>query len=171
MQIQTRPATSADAEAIAFVRVAAWRAAYREFMPAGFLAALDPMANLNSLKAKLDSSEPRSHLRVAQVNGAVVAYVTYGTPRYSASAGTLELWALNIMPAYWRQGIGRVLVQEVLAEARQAAFTSVELWCIVGNTPAALLYESLGFVLNGQNRTNSNLTGHPLHEFLYAMTC
>jgi GNAT superfamily N-acetyltransferase len=165
--MHVRAATAADAEAIGLVRVAAWRAAYRGVMPAEFLDALDPGQNLEGLRAALSAAEPPFGLRVAAVEGAVVAFVTYGAPRYDARPGTLELWALNIAPDHWRRGIGRALVGEVLAAARDAALQRAELWCIEGNVPARSLYESTGFVLTGKGRTNSGLTGHPLHEVAY----
>ncbi|MBK6768070.1 MAG: GNAT family N-acetyltransferase [Ardenticatenales bacterium] len=168
--MKVRAARVADADAVDQIRVAAWRAAYRKFMPSEFLASLDPGQNLEGLRAAISATEPPFQTQVAEDRGTVVAYVMFGAPRYKARPGTLELWALNIKPDCWRQGIGRVLVQEVLAAARSAALTRVELWCISGNVPAVSLYESAGFVLTGESRTTSGLTGYPLHEVAYEIT-
>lgn len=165
--MQVRAATEADAEAIGHIRVAAWRVAYREFMPSAYLASLDPGQNLKSLKMVLASAEPPFQMRVAEQEGSVVAFTMYGPPRYEARPGTLELWALNVKPEYWRRGVGRVLVREVLNAARHAKLVRVELWCIEGNVPALSLYESIGFVRTGESRTTSGLTGHSLHEVAY----
>ena len=162
-----RAATPEDAGAVAQVRVAAWRAAYRQFMPDEFLANLDPGQNLDDLRSAMGATEPPFQIRVAESQRAVVAFVIYGAPRYKARPGTLELWALNIQPEYWRLGIGRALVKEVLAAARHAGLTRVELWCIESNVPAVSLYESTGFTRAGVSRTTSGLTGHPLHEVAY----
>ena len=168
-QMQVRVATAEDAEAIGLVRVAAWRAAYRGFMPDAFLDSLDPGQNLEGLKTVLMSAEPPFQLQVAEKQGTVVAFTIHGPPRYVACPKTLELWALNVLPECWRQGVGRFLVRQVLNAARDAALTSVELWCIAGNAPALALYESMGFVPTGERRTTSGLTGHPLHEVAYAI--
>lgn len=163
-----RVAASEDARAIAEIQVAAWRAAYQGFMPAEYLASLDPQKNLAKLIAALGSPEPPFRMKVAESGGVILGCVMLGAPRYPARPGTLELWALNIHPDHWRRGVGRLLAQESLKDATAQGYARLELWCLVGNEPATALYESTGFVLTGESRTTSGLTGHPLHELAYA---
>jgi ribosomal protein S18 acetylase RimI-like enzyme len=162
-----RPAIPSDADAVGRIRVAAWRAAYRSFMPASYLDALDPLANLDSLRVKLASPSDDFKLAVAEVNGLVVGFSIIGEPRYETSPGCLELWALNVSPEHWRRGIGRSLTLQAVREAASSG-CDIELWCISGNLPAQAAYESCGFLLTGKERTSSSLTGHPLHEVLYS---
>src|SRR5262245_19277381 len=163
-----RLALPSDAEAIGRVRVTAWRAAYRDFMPAEYLAALDPAGNLDSLRSALGSAEPPFVLKVLELDGEVVAFSALGAPRYEAAPRTLELWALYVEPAHWRKGIGRELLLQSLQDARDRGQSTVELWCIKGNRAAIALYEAAGFVPTGIERTTSVLTGHPLCEVAYA---
>lgn len=165
-----RPALSADAEAIGHIRVNAWRAAYRDHMPPEYLANLDPKANLDGLREALASSEPPFALSVAEYDHKVVAFSISGHPRYPAEPDTLELWALNVDPSYWRKGVGKRLVQDLLESAGRSKASRVELWCINGNLAATTLYESCGFIRTGAERTTTALTGAPLNEVAYAKT-
>ncbi|MGD8175313.1 N-acetyltransferase family protein [Marinimicrobium sp. ARAG 43.8] len=162
-----RKAEPRDAEAIGKVRVAAWRAAYQHFMPKEFLKALDPANNLAELKERLSNQSSDFTLSVAEDLRQVVAFSIVGKPRYEAAGKTIELWALNVLPEYWRMGIGSRLVERAITYALDAGFESIELWCIKGNTPAQEAYKKLGFTESGQERSSSQLTGNTLHELHY----
>lgn len=165
--MRIRLATPHDAAAIGDIRVAAWRQAYGAFMPAAFLAALDPSANLDALRLALESTPPPFRMTVAELDGACVGFAILGRPRYAAPESDAELWALNVRPAQWRSGVGRGLMSEALSQAGAQGFAAVELWCIEGNVPALHLYERCGFKRTGERRTTSSLTGHPLTELAY----
>ncbi|MBK8336944.1 MAG: GNAT family N-acetyltransferase [Sterolibacteriaceae bacterium] len=166
-QAIVRHAAVEDADAIGRVRVAAWQAAYRGHMPGDYLGSLDPRANLDDLRAILKSREPPFLVRVAELGGEVAAFSILGRPRYAAGADTLELWALNVAPRYWRRGIAWALVGQSLDDARSSGALTLELWCIPTNRAARALYESRGFNRTGQHRTTAALTGHPLDEIAY----
>ncbi len=172
-RLHIRPAQLADAEAVADIRIRAWQAAYREFMPADYLAALDPQDNLDALRSVLQSPAPLFLLKLAEFDGNAVAFSILGAPRNlavantSASAQTLELWALNVEPHYWRKGIAKTLLQECLKDAQSHGASKLQLCCIAENKAARRLYEHCGFIATAQQRTTSVLTGHPLHEVEY----
>ncbi len=159
-----RAASPDDAVAIEEIRVAAWRMAFRSHMPAAFLDSLDPGSKVVDLQQTLRAQVWPFSVKVAEIEGRVVAWAVVGNPRYASESGTLELWALNVAPSQWRRGAGRRLVEEAIASARTQRFERLELWCLVGNEQAVALYESCGFGPTGDTRTTSRLTGHPLHE-------
>ncbi|MEI8573049.1 GNAT family N-acetyltransferase [Methylomonas sp. LW13] len=163
-----RLAIPADAKAIGQIRVAAWRAAYQPFMPSEFLASLDPSANLDALTERLTNPTREFMVFVAEDEGNTVGFSIIGAPRYQTQELTVELWALNVSPAHWRQGLGRKLVDRSVAESFNLGFACIELWCIKGNSPAEAAYAGCGFTLTDKERTSSALTGHPLHEVLYS---
>jgi ribosomal protein S18 acetylase RimI-like enzyme len=162
-----RKATPSDAEAIENVRIAAWRAAYPPFMPPAFLAGLETQKNIDDLRKRLSAQSMDFSVTVALRGPSVVAFSILGKPRYDAPPGSIELWALNVLPAYWRQGFGKTLMEHAIGSAITAGFKSIALWCIKGNTAAQAIYEKAGFTLTGQERTSSRLTGKPLHEVHY----
>ncbi|WP_293931583.1 GNAT family N-acetyltransferase [Iodobacter sp.] len=165
-----RPALPADAAAIGQIRVAAWQAAYTPFMPADYLAVLNPAANIESLRLKLENLSPHFYLALIEEAQEVAGFYLLGTPRFECPSHSAELWALNIAPHAWRKGIGKRLVMDAIASARRFSYQNIVLWCIAGNLGARQLYEQCGFRVNGQQKTDSQLTGHPLHEVCYALT-
>lgn len=162
-----RAAKPEDAEFIGSIRVAAWQAAYCDFMPDAYLASLDPGANLDGLRVALRAEPPPFTLRVAEIEKQPIAFSILGKPRYDADPSVAELWALNVHPAYWRKGAGQQLVAHALLDAKEQKFTFVELWCLRGNLAAQRLYETCGFMPDGQARTTNSLTGCPLQELAY----
>jgi len=163
-----REAEPKDAEAIGRARVAAWRAAYQPLMPKEFLKALDATRNLSELRTRLVNQNSDFTLSVAEECDQVVAFSIIGKPRYEAAPKTLELWAVNVLPEYWRMGIGTSLVERAIAFSYKSGFNSIELWCIKGNAPAHETYKKLGFIESGRERSSSQLTGITLHELHYA---
>jgi ribosomal protein S18 acetylase RimI-like enzyme len=166
--MRLRLATFTDAEAIAHIRIEAWRAAYGDFMPSSYLGSLDPTPTIESLKAKLSTQDSGLSVTVAEHAQYVVGFSMLGSPRYEAGASTIELWALNVQPSSWGLGAGRALTLNCIEEARSQGKSVIELWCICGNLPAQQTYESCGFRLTGRERTTTGLTGHPLHERIFA---
>jgi GNAT superfamily N-acetyltransferase len=69
-----------------------------------------------------------------------------GVAFVGAFGGRRRLCAMGLVREARRTGASRVLLQRVIAEARQARVASLELEVFVQNTPAVRLYRSAGFV-------------------------
>ena len=162
-----RGGVPADAEAIESIRIAAWRAAYKEFMSTAYLAQLKPVQNIKGLRERLSSQSVDYSISVVEENNIVLAFSILGKPRYESSDDTIELWALNVHPQCWRMGFGQELTKKAIASAAGSGFKDIELWCIKGNRPAEATYGKAGFLPTGKERTSSKLTGNPIHEWHY----
>ena len=64
----------------------------------------------------------------------------FGDPERGSS-----LWCLAVDPATLRPGVGRLLVNSLVAQARQRGLAQLDLSVIHDNTPAINLYTALGF--------------------------
>ncbi len=168
MSLILRHAGPDDADRIADIRVAAWRSAYGRFMPEAYLDSLDPLPTAQALREKLPASGEGFHATVAERDKDIIGFVLTGPPRYETGDNVIELWALNVMPSAWRHGAGRALTLHANEWGRLHGNSTIELWCIRDNVPAQTTYERCGFTLDGRTRTSNDLTGHPLHERLYA---
>lgn len=64
------------------------------------------------------------------------------------------LWIeeLYVTPDYRRHGIGRNLVAQVLDYAEEHGFAGIDLEAYQGNTPASVLYRTMGFHRLGRER-------------------
>jgi ribosomal-protein-alanine N-acetyltransferase len=87
---------------------------------------------------------PCAHSLLATVNNRVVGYVLYWL-----LPGELDVHNLAVDRDYRRQGIGRSLLQAVIAEAKDRGLERVTLEVRKSNAAAQNLYYNLGFVVQG----------------------
>ncbi len=87
-------------------------------------------------------------LKIIQFNGKDVG-VLYIQER----AEELFLASLEILPAYQRQGIGTLVLRELIAEAKRQG-KPVALQVLKANRAARSLYQRLGFGVTGENDTH-----------------
>src|SRR5262245_60637168 len=106
MEIQI--ATAADCRGIAEAHVESWQHAYRDIMPAQYLASL----SVDEREAMWRRSVERQscHLMVARTGGQVAGFIAVGASRdEGAPADRAEIWAFYARPSAWSTGAGRLL--------------------------------------------------------------
>jgi GNAT superfamily N-acetyltransferase len=64
-----------------------------------------------------------------------------------------ELRALFVCAGRWRGGVGRALMEAVLADLRERAFAQATVWSFAANERANRFYEAHGFRPDGSERT------------------
>lgn len=89
--------------------------------------------------------KPSSFCWVAEVDGRVAGSLTMWNV-----VGEGEIANIAVHPDFWRQGIGRALMQTALDKAAELGFPRVMLEVRESNEPAQALYRSLGFVEDGR---------------------
>lgn len=162
-----RPAVATDAEGLARVWIAAWQAAYAGLMPAEFLAGLDVAEVAARPKRALP---PDQRVLVLELDGEIAGACRFGASRDpGAGPQTGEVIAINLHPAWWRQGLGRQLLQAAVAQLAEAGYSEATLWVLAGNQRARRFYESLGWSADGAEKQDDTLTGSPLHEVRYRL--
>ncbi|HIQ18361.1 MAG TPA: N-acetyltransferase family protein [Novosphingobium capsulatum] len=87
---------------------------------------------------------------VAEKDGAVRGYATYGEFRaFSGYAKTAE-HSVYVDPACHRQGIGKALLEALVAHAGRAGLHVLVAGIDASNTGSIALHEALGFVVAGR---------------------
>jgi ribosomal-protein-alanine N-acetyltransferase len=81
---------------------------------------------------------------LAEVNGKIVGYVLFWL-----LPEEVDIHNIAVHTEFRRQGIGHVLLQQVVEQARSRNSSRITLEVRVSNVPARKLYESLGFVTKG----------------------
>lgn len=99
------------------------------------------------IRARLE--DPRSLWLVAEVNGEIVASCNASPLRNLQRFRHRALLAVAVRQAYWRQGIGRRMMAEVLLWCKQNGYEQAELDVAADNEAATAMYESLGFETTG----------------------
>lgn len=157
-----RPATIQDAPAIAEIHVASWQHAYRDLMPADFLAAL----SIDEREARWAGSiAKKSPVLVAVIDGELAGFIAIGPSRdQDATPVMFEIWALYVAPAHWSGGVGRALWLAAREACAANGAKAISLWVIVGNERAIRFYESAGFAIDPGAPLTFELGGVQLEE-------
>lgn len=148
MLVSIRSATVADAPLLARLN-AAVQELHREHRPDWFSAA-DPAAVAAWFVAQL--GEPGARAWIAEVDDAPAGYVlalprTCPASPFGPARAWVELDQLAVLPERRRQGVGRHLVDRVLAYAAELGAPSVELSSWAFNTEAHRLFAAAGFAV------------------------
>jgi len=76
----------------------------------------------------------------------IIILVPYDSPaRRLATNGEAELHLLGVKPEFRKMGLGRMLIEAAIEQARSAGFTRLILWTQIPMQPAQRLYEATGF--------------------------
>src|SRR3954470_2654018 len=138
-----RDAAPEDAAAVAAIHVTAWQAAYRGLLPDSYLDAMRPEDR--AARYTFGSADPEAPETIVAVQGEVIrGFATVGRAR-DETGDVGELLAMYVAPAFWRGGIGRLLLGHAHARLRELGFHEVILWLLRGNERAARFYESEGW--------------------------
>jgi GNAT superfamily N-acetyltransferase len=139
-----RVALPADVPGIARVHVDAWRSTYRGIVPGTALAARSYAEHERKWKQRVHASPGAYRILVAADRGQGVVGFAHGGPRRAgpvAYAG--ELYAIYILEAHQRRGLGRRLVLTMAQWLVERGVVSMLVWVFAGN-PAHRFYETLG---------------------------
>jgi len=142
--VAIRPALPADAEAIARVRIDAWRATYRGTIPDAYLDAMSIDENAGLWRRILATGSPKAGVFVAEDAGEVVGFASGNQrdpPKLDFGA---ELSAIYVRADRKRQGIGRRLVAAVAATMLAKRADGLLVFVIAGNKDARAFYENMG---------------------------
>jgi phosphoribosylanthranilate isomerase len=139
--IRLRRATPADADAIGHAHVAAWREAYVGLVPPEVLAALDPQKRAAMWR---DAMAKGAAVHLAERTGAIVGFGSSGPQRDASLPSSGEIYAVYVLQAAQRQGIGRTLMSALARDLLAHGHASGMLWVLEGNASARRFYQALG---------------------------
>lgn len=94
---------------------------------------------------------PDAAVFVADDDGAIVGRLSVARDPHSASRHVADL-GLMVAATHRRRGIGRALLEQAAAWARDAGIVKLELHVFPWNEPAIRLYEEFGFEREGLRR-------------------
>ena len=140
-----RPAIVQDAEGIGRVSVIAWRETYAGIMPDDYLAALSIEQRANVFRDRIVNLPDRQRIFVALDHAEHVVGFGVSGPAREIELGTDgEVFAINIVDAAKRQGLGVRLMAAMADALLSHSLSQVGLWVIDRNEPARRFYETLG---------------------------
>jgi ribosomal protein S18 acetylase RimI-like enzyme len=142
--MRLRRATEADAGPIARVHVLAWQEAYRGILPDEFLASLS-LERRKELWARhlADPGLAPGMFVVAAEEGEIVGFASAGPARQEGLDFDGEVYAIYLLAAYQRKGLGRGLFHAAANSLGQLALNSMML-CVLKDNPTRGFYDHLG---------------------------
>ncbi|QGH70836.1 GNAT family N-acetyltransferase [Pseudactinotalea sp. HY158] len=151
--VTIRFANVEDAERIARVHIAAWRAAYTGIMSDQQLAGLDHELLMRRWHHDLATGFADGAVLVAQSpQGTICGVASGGSPRDEVESGTLELWMLNCHPSSWGRGVGTMLLAELERQLADRGALDAYLWVAARNSRARHFYAREGWCDTGATR-------------------
>ena len=139
-----RAMTSADVDAVAEVHVRGTRAGCAGIMPADHLASLDPA--VFAARRRAVAADPLRHTLVADRDGLVVGFVSFGPDREDAALA--EIYAIYVDPVAWGTDAGHRLLDAAFT-VLMTGHPSVRLWVLAANGRARRFYERAGMSTDG----------------------
>lgn len=171
-----RPATPADADMIATVHIAAWRAAYRGLMPEAYLAGLSVDTVSARWRQRLEGGGGEGRFEEGgasaalllgeDATGRVVGIGAAGSARGLDEPAMGEIWLLNLEPGAWGTGVGADLLAAATGLLEAQGYGAAVLWVLEANARARRFYEKWGWEPDGVTRVDQSF-GFPLAELRY----
>jgi GNAT superfamily N-acetyltransferase len=150
-----RPAVRGDELAVATVHIASWRDAYRELMPAEFLAALDPADRARRYTFEAPGRNAPATVLAVDSEDSIWGFATVGPSRDEDAPGVGELYALYVDPPRLGTGTGHLLLADARRRLAGLGHAEAILWVLIGNAPAQRFYERDGWRRDGAERVEN----------------
>lgn len=141
-----RAAEPADAGVCARVHVASWQITYRGVFPDEYLDDLSEQDRLPWWNERLAGErDPRWHILVVEDDEGVVRGFASAGPSEDEPERVAVLPQIYLEPTAWRQGMGRVLMNELTRRLRADGYGEAFLHVAPQNLRARQFYETVGW--------------------------
>jgi GNAT superfamily N-acetyltransferase len=140
-----RPATEADARALAEIQARGWRHAYADIVDPERMP--DPDESEPRWRAFV--ADPATDAIVLEQERIVAGFASFGASRDAGTdARTGELYAIYVEPGAQGAGVGTVLLEAAVGGLRERGFADAMLWTLQGNGLARAFYERHGWAVD-----------------------
>ena len=147
--VKVRAAVVGDAERIAALNAAGWRAGFRGLISDAYLTAYDGLPRLRH-ETLAEPGEDDIQL-VAVDREEIVGWVAGGPAHEDdLGPGAYEVRACYVDPDRWRTGVGRRLLAALIDRLDPGRWTHLVLWTVRDAAPTNAFYVSLGMVRDGR---------------------
>src|SRR5262249_16639734 len=131
VQLNVRPALSADAAGMASVSMRAWHISLRNVVPDGFLDQFDH--EKQTIKYAERAVDPSWLLLVAESGGKIAGMIGVKDNDSEPQAYEKQIKVMYVDPEFQSRGVGKALLASVFALLRQQGVKCVMAWCIAAN--------------------------------------
>ena len=138
--------TEAETDGKGYVHWKSWQETYTGLIDQEYLT------NHQTLeKSLLTAHRSPDNIVVAKDGDQVIGFAAYGAYRDDTLPGHGEVYALYVLQAYQRQGVGFALMNAALEQL--STYERIALWVLDGNEKAISFYKRYGFRFDGASQT------------------
>ncbi len=142
---EVRPARRGEERAIAEVHVASWRETYRGLISDATLDRMSVNSRARIWREQLLIPRPGGSVTVAtDAAGDIIGFGSAGPQREDDRVWDGEIYALYILRAAQRQGLGRRILTALARTLIEAGCASADVWALSTNTNAVDFYRAMG---------------------------
>lgn len=147
--VEMRAAVVGDADRIAALNAAGWRAGFRGVISDAYLSAYD---GLPRLRHETLADPGDEDIQLVALDGTEVIGWISGGPAHDDDLGpeAYEVRACYVDPARWRTGVGRRLMAALVDRLKPERWSQLVLWTVRDAIPTRAFYTSLGMVRDGR---------------------
>ncbi len=151
-EVIIRKAVPSDAKKIIEITVEVWNKTYKNLISQDIIDKLQYVNEERILK-KEKSIKEKNNTFVAEIDGVIVGYSTYGKSRDENYKDSGEIYAGNILEDYQGIGLGRKLAISCIKALISDGYKTMITKCLVGN-PSNEFHKSLGGKYIGKSSFN-----------------
>ncbi len=140
---QIRPATVEDIDALGRVHATTWRETYRGMVPDDFLDTLTPEKSAGYWMRVFERMRPESLVFALVLDREIIGYTSGGPARNDIPEVDGEIYTLYLLPEHQGNGLGRFMMEHLLAELRATGFQTFGVWVLEEN-PTRAFYKRMG---------------------------
>ncbi|HEY9775348.1 MAG TPA: GNAT family N-acetyltransferase [Planktothrix sp.] len=144
-QLQIRQATVHDAETIALIQIASFKAACGTTLPASFRS-VSLADSIAAFARRL--AENNSFVWLVERDDEALGFVWMGESRDMDEEpnATAEIFDIHVIPSAVGKGLGSLLLKQALAQATRMHFSECTAWVTMQNHYAKMFYRDRAFV-------------------------
>jgi ribosomal protein S18 acetylase RimI-like enzyme len=155
VKLNLRAPTQSDINELAALHTLCWQQAYRDILPADYLASLTVEQRVEMWRANIN--HPDRFVRCAFVEGIMAGFVSSGPAREAArNHADGEIYAINVLHHFYGAGVGQALFDASMDEWRGRHGKAIALLVFTKNLRARRFYERNGGVDVGGCETEVN---------------
>jgi ribosomal protein S18 acetylase RimI-like enzyme len=151
MELSIRPERPEDIDAMVRIFRACWQESYRNLLSEEVRNGMTEEKARGLWLPSLSEHKNRETL-IAEIDSTPIGIARIGPDPDMARRG--HLFSLYIHPESAGKGFGKALFKAALERLKEANFNEVSLWVFKENLNAQRLYEKMGFVPTGKERTD-----------------
>ena len=163
--ITVRMATTSDCDKVGALQVKAWLETYRGLVPDSVLNTLSTVDQAATWRRILVREPPVAMAVAESDSGRLLGFAAGGPSRGKRLPHDSEIYAIYVLAAAQRQGLGSTLIAAVARRLASQGARSLCLWVLRDNARARQFYESLGGIEVGEKA--ESMGGARLQEVAY----